>query len=144
MSGGLEEAARYEEQQMKEALETGKLTGKIKELNSNERGGYAPLVPRRFENEFPEHVIDTALRETGLDKLADDLSALGKQVGGSHYKNLKIQPMEFCMVNELDFATSNVIKYLVRRKGDSVKRAEDLRKAIHCIQLLAEHEGLVL
>ena len=33
---------------------------------------------------------------------------------------------------------------LVRKKGDKAKRAEDLRKAIHCIQLLAQHEGIEL
>lgn len=68
MSGGIEEAARYEEQCMKKSLETGKATGRLEELKPEAPGGYAPLVPRRFENELPEQVIDTALRETGLDK----------------------------------------------------------------------------
>ena len=70
--------------------------------------------------------------------------ALDTQVGGSHYKNLAIQPMEFCMANQLDYATSNVIKYVVRKKDGEHQRVQDLRKAIHCIQLLAEHEGLEL
>ena len=70
--------------------------------------------------------------------------ALDTQVGGSHYKNLAIQPMEFCMANHLDYATSNVIKYVVRKKDGEHQRVQDLRKAIHCIQLLAEHEGLEL
>ena len=71
-------------------------------------------------------------------------SALTTQVGGSHYKDMAIQPMEFCLKNGFDFATSSAIKYIVRRKGGVEKRAEDLRKAIHCIQMLAEHEGVVL
>ena len=70
--------------------------------------------------------------------------ALDTQVGGSHYKNLAIQPMQFCMANHLDYATSNVIKYVVRKKDGEHQRVQDLRKAIHCIQLLAEHEGLEL
>ena len=71
--------------------------------------------------------------------------AFSRQVGGAHYKTLAIQPMEFSLRNKLDFATSNAIKYLVRRKdGGADQRAQDLRKAIHCIELLAAHEGLTL
>lgn len=72
------------------------------------------------------------------------MSALDQQIGGSHYSGMAIQPMEFAMKNQLDYATSNVIKYVVRKKGDQDKRAEDLRKAIHCIQLIAYYEGLTL
>ena len=68
------------------------------------------------------------------------MSALDTQVGGSHYNSMAIQPMEFAMANQLDYATANVIKYVVRRKGDHAKRIEDLRKAIHCIELLIEFE----
>lgn len=66
------------------------------------------------------------------------------QVGGDHYKGMAIQPMQFSMANGLDACTHTAIKYLVRKKGDKAKRAEDLRKAIHCIQLLAQHEGIEL
>lgn len=66
------------------------------------------------------------------------------QVGGTHYKEMQIQPMTFCMMNNFNYATSNVIKYVTRKKGDKSKRKEDLNKAIHCIQLLAEHEGITL
>lgn len=70
--------------------------------------------------------------------------ALERQEGGSHYTKLAIQPMEFSLKNNLDFATSNAIKYLVRKKGDKSKRREDLLKAIHCIEILASHEGIEL
>jgi hypothetical protein len=70
--------------------------------------------------------------------------ALDTQIGGAHYKDMVIQPMTFCMENKFDYATSNVIKYVTRRKGDQAKRKEDLNKAIHCIQLLAEYEGIEL
>ena len=72
------------------------------------------------------------------------MSAFDRQVGGSHYQSLAIQPTEFILKNNLDFATGNVIKYVVRRKGDKAKRAEDLQKAIHYIHILAEHEGIEL
>ena len=72
------------------------------------------------------------------------MSAYDRQEGGDHYQGMAIQPMKFCMENGLDFATSNVIKYVTRRKGDKAKRAEDLRKAIQCIEIIAEHEGIEL
>lgn len=73
-----------------------------------------------------------------------NIKASDRQVGGTHYKNMAIQPMEFCMMNKLDYATSNIIKYVIRQKGDKSQQSQDLRKAMHCIQLLAEHRGLTL
>jgi len=72
------------------------------------------------------------------------MNALTGQVGGDHYTNMMIQPMEFSMANNLDACTHTIIKYVVRKKGDKVKRAEDLLKAIHCIHMLAAFEGVVL
>jgi hypothetical protein len=63
-------------------------------------------------------------------------SALKTQVGGSHYKDCKIQPIEFIHANGLDFLRGNVVKYVTRRKNG----AEDIRKAIHYCQLLLELE----
>ena len=71
-------------------------------------------------------------------------TAYERQEGGRHYVGMAIQPMQFSMANGLDACTHTAIKYLVRKKGDKAKRAEDLRKAIHCIQLLAQHEGIEL
>ena len=64
------------------------------------------------------------------------LDPMAKQVGGSHYKNFKIQPLEFAAVNGLSFLEGNVVKYTVRRKGDKAKRIEDLRKAIDNLEKL--------
>ena len=72
------------------------------------------------------------------------MTAYDTQEGGDHYRNMAIQPMQFCMANGFNFATSNVIKYVTRNKGDKDKRAEDLRKAIHCIHIIAAHEGIDL
>ena len=40
--------------------------------------------------------------------------SLEKQVGGKHYKNMKIQPAEFINENKLLFAEGNAIKYICR------------------------------
>lgn len=57
------------------------------------------------------------------------------QVGGSHYKDLKIQPIEISVANKLNPCQTHAIKYLIRTKGGKEKVIEDRRKAIHMIQL---------
>jgi len=63
-------------------------------------------------------------------------SAWNKQEGGSHYKNLKIQPMQYALENKLDYAQANVVKYVTRHKEKNGK--EDLLKAIHNLELMIE------
>lgn len=62
------------------------------------------------------------------------LGALKKQVGGQHYANMKIQPVEFITVNELGFLEGNVVKYICRHHAKN--GAEDIKKAIHYCELL--------
>lgn len=65
-------------------------------------------------------------------------TALSSQVGGDHYKHDKIQWVEFVHANKLPAIEAIAIKYLMRwRKKNGI---EDLRKAIHYIQLLIELE----
>ena len=40
------------------------------------------------------------------------MSAYKKQVGGSYYLKMKIQPSEFINKNNLPFAEGNAIKYI--------------------------------
>jgi hypothetical protein len=65
-------------------------------------------------------------------------NALGKQVAGSHYKDLPIQPVEYIHANALGYFEGNVIKYVSRwRKKNGIA---DLEKAKHYIELLIELE----
>lgn len=66
-------------------------------------------------------------------------SALGVQVGGSHYKDMAIQPIEFIERNQLSFSAGNVIKYICR--ADKKNGLEDLEKAKHYIELMIELRG---
>ena len=61
--------------------------------------------------------------------------ATNRQEGGSHYQ-LPIQPIEYIYKNGLGYMEGNVIKYVTRHadKGG----AEDLRKAIHYLEMLLE------
>lgn len=65
-------------------------------------------------------------------------SALDVQVAGNHYKDLKIQPIEYIHANNIPFAEGCAIKYLTRwRSKGGIK---DLEKARHFIDLLIELE----
>ena len=64
------------------------------------------------------------------------MGALEIQEGGDHYKKLGIQPVEYIQANNLDFFQGNVVKYVTRNKDK--KGAEDIRKAIHYLQMILE------
>lgn len=69
----------------------------------------------------------------------DQNGALVKQVGGSHYKDKAIQPIEYIHANKLGFCEGNVVKYVTRWKDKN--GIADLEKAKHYIELLIELEG---
>ena len=66
------------------------------------------------------------------------MSAYNKQIGGSHYKKMKIQPSKFVIENELLFPEGNVIKYICRHRYKNGK--EDLEKAVHFIEMIIERD----
>lgn len=66
------------------------------------------------------------------------MSSLNIQVGGGHYKKYKIQPVEYAMANGLNYCQANAVKYVTRYKDKG--GIEDLKKAIHNIEILIELE----
>ena len=60
------------------------------------------------------------------------------QIGGNHYSDMTIQPIEFIHKNNLSFIQGNVIKYVCRYKDKG--GIQDLNKAKHYIDLLIEFE----
>ncbi len=62
--------------------------------------------------------------------------ATERQIGGKHYKNFKIQPIEFITKNKLSFIQGNIIKYVCRFNKKNGN--EDIDKAIHYCELLKE------
>ncbi len=64
--------------------------------------------------------------------------ALQNQVGGDHYKTMPIQPVEFIHRNGIGFVEGCVIKYVSRWRSKG--GLDDLRKAIHFLELLIELE----
>jgi hypothetical protein len=76
--------------------------------------------------------------DQGNDVRGGGMSALEKQVGGSHYRDMVIQPVEYILANGLGFIEGCVVKYVSRHKSKG--GVEDLRKARHFLDLLIEHE----
>lgn len=66
------------------------------------------------------------------------MSAKDIQVSGDHYKNMKIQPMEYILANNIGFAEGAVIKYVSRWKNKN--GIDDLKKARHVLDFLIENE----
>ena len=64
------------------------------------------------------------------------MSAKDYQVGGSHYKNKGIQPIDYIMSNRLDFCEGCVVKYISRWRDKG--GIDDLHKAKHYIEFLIE------
>lgn len=68
----------------------------------------------------------------------DKKSALDIQIGGDHYKNTAIQPVEYILKNGLGFLEGCVVKRVTRYDQPTGKGRQDLEKAIHELQLLIE------
>ena len=83
-------------------------------------GTYADIVAWR------PVVVDSEKVETALDT----------QIGGEHYKNYAVQPVEFITKNKLGFLEGCVIKRICRYEDKN--GLEDLKKAKHEIDLLIE------
>jgi len=62
--------------------------------------------------------------------------ALSTQVGGSHYKGLKIEPFTFALVNHYDAACFSILKYVTRHATKN--GAQCLGKARHICFIRAD------
>jgi len=113
---------------------------------------------RQKEKERAESLSPEILKAVGLDQAHDHVmippqtgtitgeaktaagtgSALDRQVGGRHYKSLAIQPVEYIEKNKIPYTEGCVIKYVTRHREKG--GADDLKKAIHFIEMLLERE----
>ena len=65
-------------------------------------------------------------------------SMLDYQIGGNHYKGCKIQPIVYIEANDLRFLEGCVVKRVTRHDKPTGKGVEDIKKAIHELQLILE------
>ena len=67
-----------------------------------------------------------------------DIPAHERQIGGDHYTQLGIQPADYAIANGFNYYECLVLRYLSRHRKKNGK--QDLKKAIHCLELLIENE----
>jgi hypothetical protein len=87
----------------------------------------------------PQDRIDE-MEEEVQGVIDEPSNALDVQVGGGHYKDMAIQPIEFVQKNELNFCEGNIVKYICRWRNKN--GLQDLQKVKHYVDLLIELEGL--
>lgn len=61
------------------------------------------------------------------------MTALKKQVGGDHYKSMRIQPVELFAKTRCNAFQANMWKYITRYKSKNGK--QDIEKCIHYAEL---------
>lgn len=83
-------------------------------------------------------VEESSIATGATRQKASTVSALDVQAGGSHYKSMTIQPVEFIHANGIPYLEGNVIKYVSRWRSKG--GVADLEKARHYIDLLVELE----
>ena len=66
------------------------------------------------------------------------MSSSNNEVGGNHYKKLKISPVEYIRANNLDFFEGNVVKYVSRHRYKN--GAEDIVKCVDYLRMILEDE----
>lgn len=67
--------------------------------------------------------------------------ALSRQVGGSHYKQYKIQPYEFFIANQIPHHKAAIIRRILRYDHPTGKGLEDLKKIQHEVELIIQLEN---
>ena len=69
------------------------------------------------------------------------MNALDKQVAGNHYRDKRIQPVEYISANNLNFLEGCIVKRITRwRDKPAEHRFQDLEKIKHEVDLLIEME----
>ena len=122
------------------------MTKKNKDLTFEESHAklYSDMI--NYEEQETMGMMDEAIKKTveetdfiKTDLKKEAMKATLKQVGGNHYKDCKIQPIEFIVGNDLTFCEGNAVKYITRhrRKGEGAK---DIQKAIHYLEMILETE----
>jgi hypothetical protein len=59
-----------------------------------------------------------------------------KQIGGTHYKGVKLEPWDYIHAHRLDFFEGNIVKYITRYH--STHNLNDLLKVEHYVEKLKE------
>jgi len=88
------------------------------------------------QEQFSESLEPRRPERERFTNVAPTLDALKVQIGGGHYKDFKIQPIEFIEANSLPFLEGCIIKRVCRHA--KAKGVEDLNKIKHEVDLLIQ------
>ncbi|AUS01464.1 coil containing protein [Vibrio phage 1.285.O._10N.286.55.C12] len=123
-------------------------SGKHPHFDTLEYKGVEPYVPITYWDVYPEERVvfaepaqvqpttDQLVTAARSDQAASEAVATERQIGGDHYKSLKIQPHEYIEANNLPFLEGNVVKYVTRHA--SKNGVQDIDKAIHYLELIKQ------
>lgn len=97
-------------------------------------------IPSNTPSEYVEKYQSIINKLNGVEPehTGGSVNALDRQVSGNHYKDCKIQPIEYIQANGLSYLEGNVIKYTTRHSKKNGKA--DIEKAIHYLELILEME----
>lgn len=89
--------------------------------------GVADLKCDKWKNDwnFPFHNIELVFDSSSTNQY----NPLAVQQSGNHYKNGKIQPIEYSERNNLSMCQGNIVKYISRHKEKN--GVDDLAKVVH-------------
>ena len=76
-----------------------------------------------------------------IETYKKESSPFDTQVGGSHYKDFKIEPFEFFFKNNIPHHKATVIRRILRYDHTTGDGLEDLEKIKHEVDLIIELEG---
>jgi hypothetical protein len=137
MAGQVERALKQQEE-----IST-MLKGPTKPLWQNEKMGLKPEQYSAWEQYIKEEYADAEnelVKETEKRESAEK-KANDYQVGGSHYKDKRVQPWDVIdtlpHAQAIGFYKGNAIKYIMRA-GDKGPAKEDYEKAKHYLTKLLE------
>jgi len=135
----------------------------VGKIEFNVKEGYVPTIPKGWpqpktkESLIPEgwnKPKSDGMTEAKMDeesRLYGDPNnrylnvkipnVLDKQIGGSHYKQYKIQPYEFFIVNQIPHHKAAIIRRILRYDHPTGKGLEDLQKIMHEIEMIIQLEN---
>ena len=100
------------------------------------------MSPEAIINEATYNNKDLMNREKYFNETGhygnDEEIAKREQIGGDHYTNKKIQPIDYITENKLPYCEGNVVKYVTRHKEKN--GAEDIKKAIHYLRFILAYD----
>ena len=104
-----------------------------REINNSMSTKTCPECEHQMRSAFQMEPQDLLVEE---GQKHDQGNPLDTQVGGSHYKDFPIQPVEFVTKNNLSYLQGAIIKRFVRYNMETGGGLKDLNKAKHEIDLL--------